>query len=339
LRWTRACPPSGWARSRYPPRTTHVFNHTYVQYAGDPVLSKLAFDSGFYIPRDKSTASLTWAYQKAKCTLEGRRLGKLPNYDEDAYIRASYLVNTTVQLRFHRSPARLVHRHQPDERYEPGARSDLRRVPYYDINWFDSTGRSFYLQLTWKLGGKALLIAGSRPPSWGRPGGWRRQAFLRPRGDPRGALPCRRHVQAQLPAAIEHVLGAARPFLIAQVIDFRLREAAAEIGAEVFHALRRAENGPGAGAIGAREAVSSGGQGGYRRGQRFHEAFEIIARNVAAGQVGARRPVTLRAGKKRQKLLQRVLGQLAVGGDLAAEHAEQRGLAVSPIDIEHIVAR
>jgi hypothetical protein len=58
---------------------THVFNHTFRQYPGDPVLSKLAFDSGFYIPRDKSTASLTWAYQKAKWTLEGRRLGKLPN--------------------------------------------------------------------------------------------------------------------------------------------------------------------------------------------------------------------------------------------------------------------
>jgi outer membrane receptor protein involved in Fe transport len=28
--------------------------------------------------------------------------------------------------------------------------------PYYDISWFDSTGRSFYLQLTWKLGGKSL---------------------------------------------------------------------------------------------------------------------------------------------------------------------------------------
>jgi outer membrane receptor for ferrienterochelin and colicin len=28
--------------------------------------------------------------------------------------------------------------------------------PYYDTSWFDSIGRSYYLQFTWKLGGKAL---------------------------------------------------------------------------------------------------------------------------------------------------------------------------------------
>ena len=134
---------------------THVFNHTYVQYAGDPVLSKLAFDSGFYIPRDKSTASLTWAYGKAKWTLEGRRLGKLPNYDEDAYIRASYLANTTFQYDFTehmRASFTVTNLFNQNPVKDP----TYSGYPYYDINWFDSTGRSFYLQLTWKLGGKAL---------------------------------------------------------------------------------------------------------------------------------------------------------------------------------------
>ncbi len=28
--------------------------------------------------------------------------------------------------------------------------------PYYDTSWFDSTGRSYFLQVTWKLGGEAL---------------------------------------------------------------------------------------------------------------------------------------------------------------------------------------
>lgn len=28
--------------------------------------------------------------------------------------------------------------------------------PYYDTSWFDSFGRSYYLQFTWKLGGSAL---------------------------------------------------------------------------------------------------------------------------------------------------------------------------------------
>ncbi|HMI19668.1 MAG TPA: hypothetical protein VK533_09000 [Sphingomonas sp.] len=26
--------------------------------------------------------------------------------------------------------------------------------PYYDISWFDGVGRSYYLQLTYKFGGK-----------------------------------------------------------------------------------------------------------------------------------------------------------------------------------------
>jgi iron complex outermembrane receptor protein len=28
--------------------------------------------------------------------------------------------------------------------------------PYYDISWFDSVGRSVFMQLTYKLGGKGL---------------------------------------------------------------------------------------------------------------------------------------------------------------------------------------
>ena len=39
---------------------SHVFNHKFQQYPGDPVIEKLAVDSGYYIPRDKSSASLNW---------------------------------------------------------------------------------------------------------------------------------------------------------------------------------------------------------------------------------------------------------------------------------------
>ena len=134
---------------------THVFDHTSQTYPGDPTVNRLAFDSGADIPRDKSTASLTWSYEKAKWTLEGRRLGKLPNYDEDAYIRASYLFNTTVQYDFTdhmRASFTVTNLFDQNPVRDPTYAS----YPYYDISWFDSTGRSFYLQLTWKLGGKAL---------------------------------------------------------------------------------------------------------------------------------------------------------------------------------------
>ena len=43
---------------------------------------------------------MTWAYENLSWTLEGQRLGRLPNYDEDAYIEASYTFNTTLQVDF-----------------------------------------------------------------------------------------------------------------------------------------------------------------------------------------------------------------------------------------------
>ena len=38
---------------------TYVDDHTFQQYPGDPTIDKLAFDSGYYIPRDKGTASIS----------------------------------------------------------------------------------------------------------------------------------------------------------------------------------------------------------------------------------------------------------------------------------------
>ncbi len=134
---------------------THVFDHDFRQYPGDATIDKLAYDSGYYIPRDKSTASLTWSLEGLKWTLEGRRLGKLPNYDEDAYIKASYLFNTTVQydftdhLRGSLSVTNLLDTNPVKDNTYSG-------YPYYDISWFDSVGRSMFLQLTYKLGGSAL---------------------------------------------------------------------------------------------------------------------------------------------------------------------------------------
>jgi outer membrane receptor protein involved in Fe transport len=87
--------------------------------------------------------------------VEGRRLGKLPNYDEDAYIKASYLFNTTFQIDFN---DHLRGSLSVDNVFDqkPVRDPTYASYPYYDISWFDSTGRSMYLQLTWKLGGKGL---------------------------------------------------------------------------------------------------------------------------------------------------------------------------------------
>lgn len=132
---------------------TYVFNHTYRQYVGDPTISKLAWDSGYDIPRDKGSASLSWTSGPVTTTLQGQRLGKLPNYDETGYIPASYLFNLSAQVDVSK---RLRVSGSIDNLFDTKPVSDktYASYPYYDISWFDGVGRSFYLQLTYKLGGK-----------------------------------------------------------------------------------------------------------------------------------------------------------------------------------------
>lgn len=134
---------------------SHVFKHSFQRYPGDPIIDKLAADSSYYIPRDKSTGSLGWEYEGAKFTLSGTRLGKLPNYDEDAYLKASYLFNATLQYDVtDHLRASLTIRNLFDT--DPVKDPTWSSYPYYNTSWFDSIGRSYFLQLTYKLGGSPL---------------------------------------------------------------------------------------------------------------------------------------------------------------------------------------
>lgn len=134
---------------------SHVFKHKFQQYPGDPIIDKLAVDSGYYLPRDKSTGSLTWENEGLQFTLSGTRLGKLPNYDEDAFIKASYLFNATMQVDFtDHLRGSLTIRNLFDK--NPVKDPTWSSYPYYNTSWYDSIGRSVFLQLTYKLGGSAL---------------------------------------------------------------------------------------------------------------------------------------------------------------------------------------
>ena len=134
---------------------TYVDSHEYKQYPGDDVINKLAFDSGYYMPRDKGTTSLSWNQDKLTATIQGQYLGKLPNYAEDAYISDSWMFNTSVQyeLNDHVRLSATVN-NLFDEK--PVKDDTYSAYPYYDISWFDAVGRSYYLQLTYKLGGTGL---------------------------------------------------------------------------------------------------------------------------------------------------------------------------------------
>ena len=124
---------------------------TFTQYAGDSALDKLAADSGFYIPRSKASASVTWSRGAWTATVHGQRLDKLPNWDEDAYISDSYLFNGSVQYDVNpQTEVTLTVKNLLDDR--PTRDPSYASYPYYDISWFDSVGREFFLNIAYRFG-------------------------------------------------------------------------------------------------------------------------------------------------------------------------------------------
>jgi outer membrane receptor protein involved in Fe transport len=88
-------------------------------------------------------------------TVSGTRLGKLPNYDEDAFVKASYLFNSTLQIDFtDHLRGSLTIRNLLDE--DPVKDPTWAGYPYYNTSWFDTIGRSFFMQITYKFGGKGI---------------------------------------------------------------------------------------------------------------------------------------------------------------------------------------
>ncbi|MBS0460934.1 MAG: TonB-dependent receptor [Proteobacteria bacterium] len=132
-----------------------VRRHTSQQYPGDPIVNQLAFDSGFDIPRSKANLGVSWSRGPWGASVFGTRLGRLPNYASTGWIPATWRFNAGARydindhLRVALSVDNLFNKMPPrDPTYGD--------YPYYDISWFDSVGRSYSLELTWKLGGKAL---------------------------------------------------------------------------------------------------------------------------------------------------------------------------------------
>jgi len=145
---------------------TWVKTHDFQQFDGDVVEDQFAVNSGFDIPRTKTSASITWEKDAWSATVYGSRLGRLPTYDsydqsfdpdsgDSPWIGATYRYNVSVQYRFD-DHARLslsvvnVGNKMPpkDATYTP--------YPYYDVSWFDTVGRTINLQYTHKFGGTPL---------------------------------------------------------------------------------------------------------------------------------------------------------------------------------------
>ena len=130
--------------------------HTRQQYPGDPTEDML--DVSFAdttLPRTKSNLGVTWDKGAWGASLFGNYLGRVANYNNDAWTQPTWRFNAGARydindhLRLALTVDNLFDKMPPKD-------ATWGNYPYYDTSWFDSIGRSFFLQLTWKLGGKAL---------------------------------------------------------------------------------------------------------------------------------------------------------------------------------------
>jgi hypothetical protein len=152
-------------------------------------------------------------------------------------------------------------------------------------------------------------------------------------------------VQAELGAPPQHVVGALRPLVAVEELQFGFVQARGDLGTETLVGV--GEQQPDAG------TVQPGPAGAHRLGQlrmpfgehRF-EAGEVGVRPVRGADPGTqvaarqRRPVGPGAARHRQRTGQQVrgfLGELAEGRDLAAPHRQER--RALGVEFEQVVPR
>lgn len=130
--------------------------HTRQQYPGDPKEDML--DVSFAdttLPRTKGNIGVAWDKGTFGASLFGNYVGRVANYANDAWTKATWRFNAGARydINDHLRVSLTVNNLLDDM---PPKDATWSNYPYYDTSWFDSTGRSYFLQVTWKLGGEAL---------------------------------------------------------------------------------------------------------------------------------------------------------------------------------------
>lgn len=145
--------------------------HEIAVYSGEPTQDRLAVNSGYDIPRTKTSATLSWDKGAWGASLHGQRLGRLPTlesyeqtWDPDdlssnrgtsPWVGATYRYNAAVRYRIgERMQLGLKVNNLFDKM--PPKDPSYDSYPYYDLSWFDSVGRAWYLTFTYKFGGEPL---------------------------------------------------------------------------------------------------------------------------------------------------------------------------------------
>jgi outer membrane receptor protein involved in Fe transport len=135
---------------------TWVRDHTFQRYPGDASEDMLHYETfSPALPRAKANVGVNWDKGAWGASLFGNYLGRVPNYDDDAWTQATWRFNAGARydisdhLRVSLSVNNLFDKMPPKD-------PTWANYPYYDTAWFDSMGRSYFVQVTWKLGGKPL---------------------------------------------------------------------------------------------------------------------------------------------------------------------------------------
>ncbi|WAC62220.1 TonB-dependent receptor [Pseudoxanthomonas sp. SL93] len=135
---------------------TWTDEHTRQQYPGDPEEDMLDVSfSATTLPRQKGNLGLAWDKGTFGASVFGNYLGRVANYDNDAWTGSTWRFNAgarydiTDHLRVSLTINNLLDKMPPKD-------ATWGNYPYYDTSWFDSMGRSYFVQVTWKLGGDAL---------------------------------------------------------------------------------------------------------------------------------------------------------------------------------------
>ena len=129
---------------------SYVFDHTFVRYAGDSELDKLAFDSSYYIPKEKGSFSVNLTKDKFKFNIDGNYVGRLPNYSENGWVgsyityNASLTYDVTDAVQASLAITNLFDKKPPKDR-------TWTSYPYYNSSWYDGIGRAGFLQVTYKF--------------------------------------------------------------------------------------------------------------------------------------------------------------------------------------------
>ena len=151
---------------------THFFTHDSQNFAGDETIDHFAVNSGFDLPKDKGTLKVAWERNDFGVALLGQYLGRLPssesydqawdpddpsnNFGTSPWIGSTWRYNANLSYKFNdRLRVALSIDNLLDDM--PPKDPSYTGYPYYDISWFDSVGRAYYLNIAYKFGGSKPL--------------------------------------------------------------------------------------------------------------------------------------------------------------------------------------